>query len=753
MFVCLAKRNLVEARLTMGDERMGFSRRKLLKLGAAGMAVAGSGKVFPQLTPNTVRRPLVLRSSALELTLDAENGVPSSYRLVRSGIVFRGEETGVPQKARVCRLSPLSFADVELKPASHSVAAGRADFRFTSTYDGGAPAADFTLRYALEGSTVRVTLEEVKERDGFELISFSMPTLLSVDETEREAWLAHGDAGGDLLALKDAKAAKLPLNTFWGEINGVLPVIMAGHSGAVCVQETTAYMDGTLMSVTGEAPSRRACMGTTKVHRVDGSACYDMNLGRGAPKSCGNETTPNLLVEQQSACRLDFLEPQVGGPPLSWLDGARLVRARMPEIPNHFYDDKLIYGIRVDEPKFPKPSATFERCEEMIREMHALTDGAPQLVHLWGWQFRGKDTGYPAVNVVDERIGGYDGMMRLMEKMKPLNATVSLSDNYDDAYRSSPAWNEDMIARKPDGDLWKSREWTGEESYIQGLAKYMEGPGPERVKYTCERYKLPGTIHVDVLSYYAIRNDWDRKRPASGISNLVAGRYKVLEYFKKYGVDVTSEGLRYPFIGKMSMSWYAGGPRPCPFGGKPIPMLSMIYRKSAVWGRAGNAGDLPLTLMMFYGEAQHSIFNGDAPIERRLDAFYLAMVPWFKLHMLNIEGFERDGDRTMTTLEGKGNRVEIDWSNQSYMVFLDGTEVARNSAVYCPLGDDRLAMYSVVDGLLTATIPTGWDVKLVKGFTLSPEKKEPVKLEWNGRRVSVAMQARQPVMLYRHDLS
>jgi hypothetical protein len=736
----------------MGVERKDLSRRRLLKLGAAGMAFVGSEKVFPQIAAKAAQGPalpVVVQSSSLELTLDAENGVPSSYRLVRSGVVFRGGETNVALKARMCRLSPRRFADVEVKPGSYSVAARRADFRFTVMFEAGAPAADFTLRYALDGTTVRVTLEDVKEHDGFELISLSMPSLVSIDETERDAWLAHGDDGGDLVALKEANAAKLPLNTFWGEINGVLPVIMIGHSRAVCVQETTAYMDGTLLSVVGEAPSRRACMGTTKVHRVDASACYDMNLGRGAAKSCGNDATPNLLVEQQSACRLDFLEPKAAGERLSWLDGARLMRARMPQIPNHFYDDKLIYGIRVDEPKFPKPSATFERCEEMIREMHALTDGSPQLVHLWGWQFRGKDTGYPAVNVVDERIGGYDGMMRLMETMKPLNVTVSLSDNYDDAYRSSPAWNEEMIARKPDGDLWKSREWTGEESYIQGLAKYMEGPGPDRVKYMCERYKLPGTIHVDVLSYYAIRNDWDRKRPASGIRNLVAGRYKVLEDFKSYGVDVTSEGLRYPFIGKMSMSWYAGGPRPCPFGGKPIPMMSTIYRKSAVWGRAGNAGDLPMLLMMFYGEAQHSIFNGDAPIERRLDSFYLAMVPWFRLHMLNIEGFERTGDRTVTTLEGKGNRVEIDWAKQSYAVFLDGAEVARETAMYCPLGGDRIAMYSIVDGQLTATIPEGWDLKTVTGFALSPEKKQPVKLEWDDRRATVAMRARQPVMLYR----
>ena len=277
----------------------------------------------------------------------------------------------------------------------------------------------------------------------------------------------------------------------------------------------------------------------------------------------------------------------------------------------------------------------------------------------------------------------------------------------------------------------------------------MEGPGPARVDYTCERYKLPGTIHVDVLSYFAIRNDWDRERPASGIRNLFQGRYKVLQDFKKHGVDVTSEGLRYPYLGKISMCWYAGGPSPSPFGGKPIPMLSMICRKSAVWGRAGNSGALPLALMMFYGEAQHSIFNGDAPIERRLDSFYLAMVPWFKLHMLQIEGFERNGDRTITTLEGPGNRIEIDWNKNTYTVFLDDTQVANEASVFCPLASDRIAMYSINDGPLTATLPAGWDPSTVTAFTLTASGKQPINLRHNERTVTVQMHARQPVMIYR----
>lgn len=737
----------------MRDTRTNLNRRSFLKLGVSGVAAASSACLLPQLiaeqgsTKDASAKPVVLRSSSLELWLDTASGLPREYRLARSGVRFKGEGSGTPLKVRLCRREPWEFAEVAMRPTGHRLTKQSADFYFTAIYAPDTTAADFMLRYALEGSTVRVTLEEVHEHAGFEFISLSMPSLVSVEEQASDAWLAHGNAGGDLVMLREAKAGKLGLNSFWGEINGVLPVIMAGHSGTVCVQETTAFMDGTLLSVEGEAPNRRVCLGTTKVYRVDGGACYNMNLGRGVPLSCGNQATPNLIVEQKSACRLDFLEPAAGAAALHWIDGAKLVRARMPAIPNHFYDDKFIYGIRTDEPKFPKPSATFEHCEQMIRDIHALTDGSPQLVHLWGWQFRGKDTGYPAVNVVDERLGGYDGMMRLMERTKPLNTTLSLSDNYDDAYRSSPAWNEEMVARKPDGELWKSREWTGEESYIQGLAKYMEGPGAERVRYTCERYKLPGTIHVDVLSYYAIRNDWDPKHPASGIRNLEAGRYRVLEEFAKHGVDVTSEGLRYPFIGKMSMCWYAGGPTPCPFGGKPVPMLSLIYRKSAVWGRAGNSGDLPLLLMMFYGEAQHSIFNGDAPVERMLDSFYLAMVPWFHLHLLNIEGFERTGNRTVTTLEGSGNHVSIDWEKNSYSVFLEGAEVARDSATFCPLGKDRIAMYSIADGPLTATLPAGWSPQEVGAMTMFSDRKEPTKFELDGRRITVQMQARRPVIL------
>src|ERR1039457_3448015 len=91
--------------------------------------------------------------------------------------------------------------------------------------------------------------------------------------------------------------------------------------------------------------------------------------------------------------------------------------------------------------------------------------------------------------------------------------------------------------------------WAGETSYIVGMRKYMQGPGPERVAHAVKRHHLRDAILIDAMSWFAIRNDWDPEYPASGYKNLVDGRYKVIDEFRKLGVNVLSEQLRYPYLG------------------------------------------------------------------------------------------------------------------------------------------------------------------------------------------------------------
>jgi hypothetical protein len=731
-----------------------IQRRDFLRSGGAGLAGLAASSFWAKFAAGELPDrgepvdPVILRSSTLEVILDRNDGLPYEYRLPAARMRFRGEDFGEKLRATLCRRQPWGFASA-LVTADHMNTNGmQADFHFAAVYEG-KPAARFVLRYALQESTVLISLESVEEREGYELIDLAMPRLATVREEEGAAWLAHGEEGGSLAMLDEASPGQLAPNRFWGKVLATLPVVMLGTGRALCVLEVTAYMDGTELAVAGEKGHRRASLGTVKTYRVNGSLCYDMNTGRGTPLNCGNSKTPNLLIEQQSLCRLAFITVPAGAA-ASWMDGARAVRSRMPAMPTDYYDRKLVYAIHCDQPLWDQPGATFDEAGKLIRDVAALTDGWPQIAHLWGWQYRGKDTGYPAVAEVDARIGAYDGLMRLMEDAREANCVATLSDNYDDAYKSSPAWDPAVIARRPDGQLWESRNWTGENSYIIGLAKYMQGPGISRTDYTCKRYKLRDTIHTDVLTYYPIRNDWDPERPASGIKNLEEGRYKVLEEFRKFGIDVSSEALRYAFIGKVSYYWYAQGPGQCPFSGKPIPLLPMIYRHSAAWGQSGRTPTFAdrMLKMLFYNGCPRLWITKDADRKEITDWVYLMMLPWFKVHKRRVESFERRGERTLIGLEGNSS-IDLDWGKKTYSVVADGVEIARDGNTFCPVDGQRIALYSLAGADLSTPLPPNWDGHKITVLALSTGKPDPVRPSIENGKITISVPARQPVMAYR----
>ncbi len=691
--------------------------------------------------------PVLLKSTQLEVVLDRARGLPSEYRLAAAKAAIHGADTSHGIVATVFCREPYGFRQVPVRLRSSAAAASRADFLFAAERRG-KTAATFTLRYELNGAAVYVSLEAVREEPGFELIDVATPDLATIREEDGPAWLAYGDQGGSVVALADAKPAHAPQNRFWGGVAATLPVAIIGTSKALCVEETLAFMNTTELAVEGPSGHHRAMLGTIHVYRVNGSLSQDMNMDPGNPRISGNQRTPNLLVGQRPLCRLDFIGRRGGDGVVDWLDGAKLVRARMPEIPTHYYDDKFQYFVHSDQPAWPRPRSTFEQTRQMIHQLAALTAHAPQVAYLWGWQYRGKDTGYPAVAQVNSRLGGYDGLKALIADARTVNANVSFSDNYDDAYKSSPAWDESMIARRPDGQLWLSRNWTGENSYIIGLAKYMAGPGPERVRYTCAQYPVKDTYLIDVLSYYPIRNDWDPAHPASGIKNLTEGRYKVLEEFKKCGLDIVSEQLRYAFIGKNSVNDNGPSGGESPFGGDPIPLAAAIYRRSAIWGMSGSAWRAaPEVYTLFYNGHEFPAFP-DGTVEHLAGVYYSAIVPWFAVHYRNIETFRREGDRTLIGLEGNSS-IDIDWKTKAYSVTVNGVEVARNGDTFCPIGGDRIAFYSKAGKQLSAPLPSGWNPSAIAAFALFSDRAEPAQVSIAAGKIVVDAPAARPVMIFR----
>lgn len=685
--------------------------------------------------------PVVLRSGDVEVIFDRKDGLPYSYRYHNQHLW--GECEGKPIEAILCRLDLRGYQTVTLASTYVSSTPNVAQFVFKAAW-AGRPAAKFRLCYALEAATLVVTMDEVTEEPGFELIEASLPQIVTVREEDGPAWMAEGRNGGSFVRLEKARAFRFPDERFFGRVSTELPIGIVGQNGIGCVMEVTGFMDGTETEIRGDAGHRRATLGTIQTYRVHGGRCYDMNDD--GPPVCGNSGTPNLIVGQTPRVRFDFFS--CAGQPQPWMTGAKIVRERMPSSPTQFFSDRFLYIVAGKNKVEPKPRTTFAQSKQLIRDVGLLTDSAPQTVFISGWDYDGQDTGYPSEDKINSSLGTYDDLRELMEDGKRWNANVTLNTNYDDAYKSSPIFNDAFIARRPDGHLWKSRTWDGDTSYIVGMAKFMEdGWGNRRIAYTMDRYRISNSILIDAMSYFAIRNDWDPKRPASGYKNLVDGKYRIVEEFERHGVSVTSEVLRYPFIGKLAVTMNGPGVSNCPFGGEAVPLAATIYRGAAIWGGSGDNSIHPQH-EIFWNSRSVLWFQADTDRTVITDFYFLVALPFSKLHHLAVEDFESEGSVRRLILE-HNSRITIDTANDSYAAAVNSIEIARNESTFCPMDANRVAFYARTPRELQYPLPVGWNASKIQAQRLTLQGRVTHDVHYSNGMIVVHVDAHQPVIVCR----
>jgi hypothetical protein len=202
------------------------------------------------------------------------------------------------------------------------------------------------------------------------------------------------------------------------------------------------------------------------------------------------------------------------------------------------------------------------------------------------------------------------------------------------------------------------------------------------------------------------------------------------------------DDFRYAALGKLAAAGNGPSGEISPFGGEAIPLAATIYRKSAIWGMRGEEWKKqPELSTLFYNGRDFPQLPSD-DWERQFKRFYYgSLVPWYQIHYRNIEAYLRDGDRVVISLEGN-SKIDLDWKTGQYAVTVDGVDVARDGDTFCPVGKDRVAFYSPFAKQLSAPLPEGWDSSAVA--------QAPATVSVRDGKLTVAVQAEQPVMVFRN---
>lgn len=422
-----------------------------------------------------------------------------------------------------------------------------------------------------------------------------------------------------------------------------------------------------------------------------------------------------LKVQNSSTLTISVRGDYDGDGAVSWVDGAKVVRGGIDAVPNPQYEGKSFVRTFVDRPPTRRDTTglreelKFEEVLQRIKTFAAQTDSAAYVMYLLGWQYEGHDSGYPSVDKVNENLGGFDALVKLIEEAKKYNVNVTFYDNYDDSYPNHPGWDPDVICRDPQGQMMKGGVWEGNQSYLISAYKYVMKNGLDRVRFTLDTYPVQGAYFIDVLSggfNGGRKYDFNPESPAGAIKNF-EGKLRLIEAFNKRGVDIATEDFTGYFVGHVGT-----------FGNiiafdnvyfqkeEPIPLIPFIYHSKTSYGM--KISDRSKNLRRFIYGHRAEKFTNRRSVFTPAD-YILDNLPKQKLYGKAMKAYEKTGDLEKVVYED-GSVVEADIAADKYSVTLgNGLVIAKDYTSFVPVKENVIMACSRDGGAFSYALPKNQD--------------------------------------------
>lgn len=494
--------------------------------------------------------------------------------------------------------------------------------------------AEFDIISESDNNSTTITLENVVEKDGYELLNVKFPTLIS----KKNSKMITTFSGGERVDSANSYSWGYEQKYQYRNVG-----ILECDNNFFAVE--AEFLDDRLHhSVYKTNGVPYASIGITFTYRM---------------RSFGNLSSIKVINIPTVSVH-NFAD---------WAETLRHLRKDLIR-KTDIYDRTLFYYYHI-ECDGESGINTFDDALRRVKELYFMTGGVKQVMLLRGWQHEGHDTGYPDVFTLNKNAGTMQDLEHLIKEALKYNAIVTFHDNYDDMYEENGFFESDIVAKDWNGNNFKSWIWVGGISNIVSFPKYYKsGKLQERVKKTLEMYPVKTSYHLDVLSSEVRRYDYS---PEIHMAAQEVLEYKkaVVKEFEKYGITVTSEAVSQPFVGLIGHAWNIlyGTKEHLFFNDENYPLKAMIYHGFVPYS------DLDETSSIVAGSTIVPYRNGS--LDNYKEVYFLKTLPIDNLCRCTIDDYKRTGD-IYTVTYSEGAILKYDSGSDTIEITKDGRYLTLN---------------------------------------------------------------------------
>lgn len=559
---------------------------------------------------------------------------------------------------------------------------------------------------------LEIDLENIAVKEDYELISFEIPSLVQMNNEETEFTNFYG--GGRRIRLKNALYQS---KNFHYDVCNM--VAASSNSGSFCLEATDVD------NIIKQSVIKRGNEAKTVSIGATIRAC--IKADKEGMKSIPVSLKPLKLWYKKEN---------------DWKMAAEIIKETFIGNYPHIYENTLMYKIMLDasgQYEEDNPSrwvfakiTTLKDVKKMIMNMYHLSQGMHQVVYLIGWQSGGHDLSYPYPYKFpfNPNCGTIEEFNALREELKEYNVELSLHDNFDDAYLSKKyQLNPEIISHDEKGNPWKGWMWAGGMSYIVDPKAYvLSGEMVERVEYVTKDYGIENTYHLDVLTSEMRRYNFNDKYLTCA-NEGIDYKIKMIEAFNKKGIDITSETLSMPFVGKIG---YAQNTRYNTsnvlfFGEEVAPLTTIAFHGITPYKTGSNGSKESIFKTIAFGAS--CCIEVECETSEVLNArnLYLSSIPMSKLAYMRV--VDAKSENGIWEIEYENGKVYADFNSKNYRIELDGKIVSENYTSFISLKDNEYIYFSMKGGEVKLELPEDWEKALVSEIGENGIKSEFVILK------------------------